>query len=139
MYDAHSAIKGKVFELIGFMANKKTLVLGASPNPARYSHLAIKRLTANQHPVVAIGKRKGNVDNVEIDLHQKPIDDIDTVTLYLNANNQKQYYDYILSLNPKRIIFNPGAENEELNDLAATKGIKTMEACTLVLLSTKQY
>lgn len=121
------------------MANKKTLVLGASPNPARYSHLAIKRLTANQHPVVAIGRRKGNIDNVEIDTQQKPIDDIDTVTLYLNANNQKQYYDYILSLKPKRIIFNPGAENEELNDLATTKGIKTMEACTLVLLSTKQY
>ena len=121
------------------MANKKTLVLGASPNPARYSHLAIKRLIANQHPVVAIGKRKGNIDNVEIDTQQKPIEDIDTVTLYLNATNQKQYHDYILSLNPKRIIFNPGAENEELNDLAATKGIKTMEACTLVLLSTKQY
>ena len=121
------------------MANKKTLVLGASPNPARYSHLAIKRLIANQHPVVAIGKRKGNIDNVEIDTQQKPIEDIDTITLYLNANNQKQYHDYILSLNPKRIIFNPGAENEELNDLAATKGIKTMEACTLVLLSTKQY
>ncbi len=121
------------------MANKKTLVLGASPNPARYSHMAIKRLTANQHQVVAIGKRKGNVDNIEIDIQQKPIEDIDTVTLYLNANNQKQYYNYILSLNPKRIIFNPGAENEELNDLATTKGIKTMEACTLVLLSTKQY
>ncbi|MBA2561859.1 MAG: CoA-binding protein [Chitinophagaceae bacterium] len=121
------------------MANKKTLVLGASPNPARYSHMAIKRLTANQHQVVAIGKRKGNVDNIEIDTQQKPIEDIDTVTLYLNANNQKQYYNYILSLNPKRIIFNPGAENEELNDLATTKGIKTMEACTLVLLSTKQY
>ncbi len=139
MYDTHPAIKGKVFELIFYMANKKTLVLGASPNPERYSHLAIKRLTANQHPVVAIGKRKGNVDNVEIDTQQKPIEGIDTVTLYLNANNQKQYYDYILSLNPKRIIFNPGAENDELNDLAATKGIKTMEACTLVLLSTKQY
>ena len=139
MYDTHPAIKGKVFELIFYMANKKTLVLGASPNPARYSHMAIKRLTANQHPVVAIGKRKGNVDNIEIDTQQKPIEDIDTVTLYLNANNQKQYYNYILSLNPKRIIFNPGAENEELNDLATTKGIKTMEACTLVLLSTKQY
>lgn len=121
------------------MANKKTLVLGASPNPERYSNLAIKRLTANQHPVVAIGKRKGNVDNIEINTQQKPIEDIDTVTLYLNANNQKQYYDYILSLNPKRIIFNPGAENEELNDLAVSKGIKTMEACTLVLLSTRQY
>jgi predicted CoA-binding protein len=121
------------------MANKKTLVLGASPNSERYSYLAVKRLTANQHPVVAIGKRKGKVDNIEIDTQQKPIEDIDTVTLYLNANNQKQYYDYILALNPKRIIFNPGAENEELNDLAAAKGIKTMEACTLVLLSTKQY
>ena len=112
------------------MESKKTLVLGASQNPARYSYLALKSLS---------GKSKGKVDNIEIDTEQKPISDIDTVTLYLNPNNQKKYYDYILSLHPKRIIFNPGAENWELKNLASKNGIKTMEACTLVLLSTGQY
>lgn len=121
------------------MANKKTLVLGASANPARYSYLAVNKLAAHNNDVVAIGKRKGKVADVEIDTEQKPLNDIDTVTLYLNPTNQKPYYDYILSLHPKRIIFNPGAENDELSNLAKQKGIKVMEACTLVLLSTGQY
>jgi predicted CoA-binding protein len=121
------------------MPNKKTLILGASSNPGRYSYLALKKLNANKHSVVAVGNRKGNVDGIAIDTEQKPVEDIDTITLYLNANNQKQYYDYILSLQPKRIIFNPGAENEELSALASKNNIKTMEACTLVLLSTGQY
>ncbi len=89
--------------------------------------------------MVGIGKRTSKVGNIEIDNEQKPIEDLDTITLYLNASNQKQYYDYILSLHPRRIIFNPGAENEELSALASKNGIKTMEACTLVLLSTGQY
>jgi predicted CoA-binding protein len=118
---------------------KKTLVLGASANPARYSYLAINRLRNNDHPVVAIGKRAGEVAGTSIETAPREITDVDTVTLYLNPENQKQYYDYILSLNPKRIIFNPGAENEELQHLAEQKGINTMEACTLVLLSTGQY
>ncbi len=121
------------------MEKKKTIVLGASANPERYSFLAINKLNAYGHPVVAIGKKKGEIAKVAIETEPKPLDDVDTVTLYLNANNQKQYYNYILSLNPKRIIFNPGAENEELNKLAIEKGIKTIEACTLVLLSTGQY
>ena len=118
---------------------KKTLVLGASENPARYSYLAINRLRANQHPVVAIGKREGKVSDVNIKTDRPPINDIDTVTLYLNVQHQKQYYDYILSLHPKRIIFNPGAENDELAAMAVQQGIQPMEACTLVLLSTGQY
>jgi predicted CoA-binding protein len=118
---------------------KKTLVLGASANPQRYSYIAIHRLRNHQHPTVAIGKRKGKVDDIEIGNEPKPLEDIDTITLYLNAANQKQYYDYILSLHPKRIIFNPGAENDELYDLARENGIQPLEACTLVLLSTGQY
>jgi uncharacterized protein len=121
------------------MSNKKTLVLGASSNPSRYSYLAINNLREKGNDVVAIGKRTGKVNDVEIITEQNPIEDLDTVTLYLNANNQKQYYNYILSQKPKRIIFNPGAENEELADLAKEKGIITQEACTLVLLSTGQY
>lgn len=121
------------------MANKKTLVLGASANPSRYSNLAVNRLTSKGHDVVAIGKRTGKIGDVEISTDQKKIDGLDTVTLYLNANNQKQYYDYIISQQPKRIIFNPGAENEELSAMATENGILPQEACTLVLLSTGQY
>lgn len=118
---------------------KKTLVLGASDNPARYSYLAINRLRSLQHPVVAIGLRNKPVADVQIDTEKKPFTDVDTVTLYLGAPRQKEYYDYILSLHPKRIIFNPGAENEELFQLAQQHNIQPMEACTLVLLSTGQY
>ena len=118
---------------------KKTLVLGASQNPNRYSNMAINRLNAHKHPIVAIGKRAGKVGPVEIITGAPEQNGIDTVTLYLNPDNQRPYYDYILSLDPERIIFNPGTENEELQRLAEEKGIKTMEACTLVLLSIGQY
>jgi predicted CoA-binding protein len=121
------------------MEQKKTLVIGASENPARYSNLAIRRLADHHHPVIAIGREKGAVGNVTIETEKKQFDSIDTVTLYLNPANQREYYDYILSLHPKRIIFNPGAENDELSTLAAQNGIHTKEACTLVLLSTGQY
>lgn len=121
------------------MGMKKTLVIGASENPSRYSFLAVNKLLSKGHDVVAIGNKKGKVQDVEITTEQTAFNDIDTVTLYLNPNNQKAYYDYILSLHPKRIIFNPGTENEELEMLAENAGIKTMEACTLVLLSTGQY
>jgi predicted CoA-binding protein len=118
---------------------KKTLVLGASENPSRYSFLAINRLRKYGHPVVAIGRKIGKVADVPLITEKKEIDNIDTVTLYLNPGNQKEYYDYILSLHPKRIIFNPGTENEELYRLADQQGIKRLEACTLVLLGTGQY
>jgi len=118
---------------------KKTVVLGATDNPTRYSYLAVDRLTRHNHPVVAIGRKEGKVGDVDVITEHPQIDGVDTVTLYLNAQNQKQYYDYILSLHPKRIIFNPGAENYELAKLAKEQGIKPMEACTLVMLSTGQY
>src|SRR6185312_9595662 len=118
---------------------KKTLVLGASNNPARYSYLAINRLRRKGHPVVAIGLRKVKTGDVDIETEKKAFEGVDTVTLYLNPTRQKEYYDYILSLHPKRIIFNPGAENPELSGLARASGIQPLEACTLVLLSTGQY
>jgi len=118
---------------------KKTLVLGASDNPQRYSYLAVNRLRSKGHPVVAIGKKPAKVADVDVDTEQKDFPEVDTVTLYLNPRTQQQYYDYILSLHPKRIIFNPGAENPELERLARANGIEPMEACTLVLLSTGQY
>lgn len=119
--------------------NKKTLVLGASDNPSRYSYLALHRLRNHGHTVVGIGKKMGMVGDVAIEKEKKAWEDIHTVTLYLNPMHQEQYYDYIVSLKPKRIIFNPGAENDELVAIAKKNGISPIEACTLVLLSTNQY
>lgn len=118
---------------------KKTLVLGASDNPSRYSYLALQRLRKYGHPVVAVGRKHTLVDDVTIETEKKQFDNIDTVTLYLNPAHQQEYYDYILSLKPRRIIFNPGAENEELEKIARQQEIKTIDACTLVMLSTGQY
>jgi predicted CoA-binding protein len=118
---------------------KNTLVLGASDNPSRYSYMAVQRLRAHGHPVKAVGRKHSIVMDVPIETENLPFEGIDTVTLYLNPQHQEQYYDYILSLHPKRIIFNPGAENPALEKLAGAKGIETMEACTLVMLATGQY
>jgi predicted CoA-binding protein len=118
---------------------KKTLVIGASDNPSRYSYLAVQRLRKNNHPVIAIGKKETVVGDVKIGNQKLPFDNIDTVTLYVNPLHQHEYYDYILSLKPKRIIFNPGAENDELADLAKKNNIQPVEACTLVMLATGQY
>ena len=118
---------------------KKTLVLGASNNPARYSFLAIHKLRNHGHEVHAVGKKKGEVAGVHLDTEKIAFKDVDTITLYLNPFNQKQYYDYIVALKPRRIIFNPGTENDELYDIARDNGIQAQEACTLVLLSTGQY
>lgn len=118
---------------------KKTLVLGASNNPSRYSFIAVNKLVHYGHEVIAIGNKKGNIGATTILNENISVENVNTVTLYLNPLNQKAYYEYILSLQPKRIIFNPGTENEELAQLARQKGIETIEACTLVMLSTGQY
>lgn len=118
---------------------KKTLVLGASLNPARYSNLAINRLVENDNPVVAVGLRKGSVAGIEITNEKEAFDKIDTITLYLNPKRQEEYYEYIISLNPKRVIFNPGTENPELFEILKKNSIEYEVACTLVLLGTNQY
>jgi len=119
--------------------SKKTLVLGASANPSRYSYLAINKLRDHKHPVVAIGRTTAIVADIPVQSETSPIPDLDTVTMYLNPVNQKNYYDYILDQHPKRVIFNPGAENQEFEKILEEKGIQTVEACTLVLLTTGQY
>src|SRR5687767_12884929 len=125
---------------MSFMAvAKKTVVLGASDNPARYSYLALKKLQAYKHPVVAIGKKKGKVGEVSIQTDHLPVEGVDTITLYLNPQNQKEYYDYILELKPNRIIFNPGTENNDLIKQAKDNGIEPVIGCTLVMLSTGMY
>jgi predicted CoA-binding protein len=121
------------------MSAGKTLVLGASEHPDRYSYLAVQRLRAQGYPVVALGNRPGQIGDVPIVTGQQPLEGIDTVTLYLNPQRQEAYYNYILSLHPRRIIFNPGTENEDLQEMARAKGIETLEACTLVMLASGQY
>ncbi len=118
---------------------KKTLVIGASLNEYRYSNMAIRSLVDHNINVIAIGLRKGIVAGVNIELGEPDFQDIDTVTLYLNAQRQEQYYDYIISLLPNRVIFNPGAENIEFAKLLEKQNIQFENTCTLVLLSTGQY
>jgi hypothetical protein len=119
--------------------SKKTLVIGASEKPERYSNMCIKLLTEYNHEVVAIANRAGQVNNVEIKKGQVIFEDIDTITLYINPKIQVEYYDYILNLKPKRIIFNPGTENPELARLATAQGIEVEKACTLVMLRLAQF
>ncbi|MCZ2101324.1 MAG: CoA-binding protein [Chitinophagales bacterium] len=118
---------------------KKTLVIGASVNPERYAYKAIHLLTQKGYPVVALGNREGETAGIKITKNRIQYPDIHTVTMYINPTIQKEYYEYILSLHPQRIIFNPGTENPELARLAADQDIQTEEACTLVLLNLGQY
>lgn len=117
----------------------KTLVLGASLKTHRYSNYAMERLVSNKHAVVAMGSEEGIVAGVNIASEFVQHDDIDTITIYLNALRQKPFYDYIVSLNPNRVIFNPGTENPELYLILKENSIEFEESCTLVLLSTNQY
>jgi len=118
---------------------KRTLIVGASANPSRYSFLAARKLKANGHPVLLLGRRKGLVADQEIYVEPIKWEDIDTVTLYINPSIQPSYYEYIISLNPKRVIFNPGTENPDFENMLASKNIIPVQACTLVMLSTGQY
>lgn len=119
--------------------DKKTLVIGASTNRSRYSNIAINRLVSHGVPTVAIGLRRGEVSGVKIDTEKVPFEDIDTVTLYLGPPRQPEYYDYVVSLQPQRVIFNPGTENPEFYRLLRENDIEVDVACTLILLSTSQY
>lgn len=120
--------------------NKKTLILGASPNPDRYSYKAAQRLLAKGHDIELFAKRPAELFGHTIKTDLEKLDkDIHTVTMYLSPVHQQEYKDFLYKLKPKRIIFNPGAENPELEKQLEMKGIETMEACTLVLLSTGQF
>jgi len=124
---------------MGNTGGKKTVVLGASPNPARYSYLATKRLNQAGHEVIALGLRPGMIGETPITQGRPDIEGVDTVTLYINPSLQKDWYDYLINLHPKRILFNPGTENSELEQIAQSNNIETERACTLVLLGTDSY
>lgn len=118
---------------------KKTLIIGSSPDPTRYAYKAAHMLTKFNHEIVNVGIKNGEVAGVEIEKPEKIHADIHTITLYIGPALQHQYHDYILQTNPKRVIFNPGTENYELEKLLNQHDIEPVEACTLVLLSTGQY
>lgn len=117
----------------------KTLVLGASPKPERYSFKAVNMLLKFGHPVVAVGAREALIGDTKILNGMPEIDSVDTITMYLGPQNQSGFYKYILDLKPRRIIFNPGTYNPELIHLAKDKGIEIIEECTLVMLSTGKF
>ncbi|MCP9770891.1 CoA-binding protein [Lacihabitans sp. LS3-19] len=120
--------------------SKKTLVLGASTKPGRYALMAAERLQEKGFPIELLGKKEGNVNGVAIKTELSEIgEDIDTVTVYLSEQNQKEYEGFLLKLKPKRVIFNPGAENIELEGKLEAEGVEVLEACTLVMLGTGQY
>ena len=121
--------------------SKKTVIVGSSTNKGRYAWLAAQMLTEYGHPIVPLGIKQGEVFGEEIlDIRAKPvIQDVDTITLYLSPVKQKEWYQYLLDLKPERIIFNPGTENEEFEQLARERGVNVEEACTLVMLRSKQF
>lgn len=121
------------------MEKFKTLVFGASLKSNRYSNLAIRKLVKYNKDVVAFGLKTGEVEGVHIEDELKMYDDIHTVTLYLSPPRQVEYYDYIVSLEPKRVIFNPGTENPQFYNILKQNNIGVEVACTLVMLSTNQY
>ncbi len=121
------------------MANKKTLVIGASTNPERYSNMAIHSLRSHHHDVVALAKREGVVADILIQTEFPMNNDIHTVTMYVGEKHQQEYYKLLMDLKPERVIFNPGAENFELADMLEMNGVETIEGCTLVMLNTGQF
>ncbi|MDP3312209.1 CoA-binding protein [Lutibacter sp.] len=118
---------------------KKTLVIGASTKPNRYAYVALQRLVEKKEDIRAIGKKEGIVKGVKIHTEKRMFKNVDTVNLYLNKTNQEEFYDYILKLKPRRVIFNPGTENEEFEKILSSNNIAFERSCTLVLLSIGQY
>jgi predicted CoA-binding protein len=118
---------------------KKTLVLGASPNPVRFSHKAVKSLLRHDEEVVAVGFREGLIVEEEIITGQPSIEGVHTVSIYIGSSRQAEYYDYILSLKPKRVIFNPGTVNPEFMARLKKEGIEPVSECMLVMISEGEY
>ncbi len=117
----------------------RTVVLGASDNKSRYAYTAVQRLVKHGHFPIPLGVRPGTIEGLAIQLGQPKLDDIHTITLYLNQRHQETHHSYLLSLKPRRIIFNPGAENPILREKAEAAGIETVNGCTLVMLATGTF
>lgn len=123
------------------MQKKKTVIVGASSNSGRYAQIAARMLKEYDHPIIPLGLREGEVlGETILDIKKKPdLREVDTITLYVSPKHQLGWYDYLLSLNPKRIIFNPGTENPDFMEMAKAKDIEAVTGCTLVMLRSNQY
>ena len=119
--------------------SKSTLVIGASLKESRYSNICVKTLVSGKFPVTAIGLREGSIDEIHVQSGFPELQNIHTVTLYLGSENQKSWYNYILKLNPERVVFNPGAENQEFEDMLSNAGIEVIEGCTIVMVKGGTY
>nr|MBS0038401.1 CoA-binding protein [Saprospiraceae bacterium] len=119
--------------------HKPTMVLGASENKDRYSNKAVRLLKSYNHPVIAVGLKEGKIDDTDIQTHWAPKDSIHTLSVYLNPSNQPNLLDQIVELNPKRVIFNPGAENPPMEEKLTEMNIEVLNACTLVMLRTGMF
>lgn len=121
--------------------NKKTVIVGATTNPGRYAYLAAEMLTEYKHEIIPVGIKQGVVlGKTILPVQSKPpVTDVDTITLYIGPQHQPEHYQYLLSLKPKRVIFNPGTENPEFEKMVEEAGAEALQACTLVLLRSGQY
>ena len=121
--------------------SKKTVIVGSTPRPYRYAHQAAVMLDEREIPFIPLGIQEGEVLGRDIlNVYDKPqIEEVDSLTMYISAPRQKEWYDYLLSLKPKRIIFNPGSENYEFKKRAESEGVECLEACTLVMLSVGNF
>lgn len=117
----------------------KTLIIGATTDTSRYANMAVNRLLDHGHEIRMIGKTEGRIREHQIETGKPKFEDIDTVTMYVNPTRQAEYYDYILELNPRRVIFNPGTENPKFKEILIKNNIEAIEACTLVMLSIGNY
>ncbi len=117
----------------------KSVVLGASPDHSRYSNKAVRSLLKRDHEVIPVGKKSGEIKELEIKTGKPDIPDVDTVLLYLPPDRQSEYYDYVIGLKPRRVIFNPGTHNKEFIDLVKENGIEAVEDCALIMLNTGDY
>lgn len=118
---------------------KKTIIIGASPNKERYAYKATALLASKGHEVVPVGVREGQIAGLDIVSGQPPVKEVHTVSLYIGPQRQEPYYEYILNLKPKRIIFNPGTENPELETKAKKQGVETVNNCTIIMLNINEY
>lgn len=121
------------------MLTKRTLIIGASPNPERYSYKAAEMLNEYGHPTYAYGIRNGHIGTTPIETRFPEKETFDTVTMYIGPALQPALYQSIISLSPKRVIFNPGTENAEFEQALQAQGIEAIEACTLVMLRSNQF
>lgn len=119
---------------------KTTVLLGASPKPDRFAYKAVRSLQRRNIPVIALGRKDADLDGIKIRKGMPgDIGPVHTVTLYLNPKNQEEYYDYIISLQPSRIIFNPGTWNPDLAELARSHDIEVVRDCMLIMLNSSKF